>query len=370
MAEPDTCTLSCLVMGYRNHLGALQKSPIMRSMARDPISELDNLSFPPSPYDGPEEVEPWFLSDEDAQDDLPPLPRGERGRLFDPDEWLAAQGALSGDLAGATLVQGRLAERLARAGEGARLRLALEEVSELGWWTGARFGMERLALFVGLRVGAGEDGQALGQAAWAVRRLSGGAEPAAGGWESGLAAFLGFEGEAVQSLAEVMAGTAILHPLTRAALLLHGWRVAGEARAARDIEAAVLAARHGALGAPFLPLALAGGAALRGQGSTEVRLAAFYRGAEQAGLAALLLLDRVENWRRRAEEAVSDLSGKTPAALIDVFARWPMVSGPMAEEHTRSSRAAVQRNLDLLVGRGLIREITGQGRYRVWTATL
>jgi hypothetical protein len=355
---------------HRKHLGAVQNYLIMRIMARAPSYPLDETLIPPSLYDDQKGEEAWFLPHEDARDDLPPLPRGERGRLFDPDAWLAAQGALSGDLAGATLVQGRLAERLARAGEGARLRLVLEEVSELGWWTGARFGMERLALFVALRVGAGEDGQALGQAAWAVRRLSGGAEPAEGGWEAGLTAFLGFEGEAVQSLAEVMAGTAILHPLTRAALLLHGWRVAGEARAARDLEAAVLAARHGALGAPFLPLALAGGAALRGQGSTEARLAAFYRGAEQAGLAAILLLDRVENWRRRAEEAVSDLSGKTPAALIDVFARWPMVSGPMAEEHTHASRAAVQRNLDLLVGRGLIREVTGQGCYRVWTATL
>lgn len=327
--------------------------------------------MPPSLYDGAEEDEAWFLPpDDEAAGDLPPLPRGERGLIFDPAEWLAAQAVLSGDLAGAALVQGRLAERMARAGEGARLRLALEEVAELGWWTGARFGMERLALFVALRVGAGEDGVALGQAAWAVRRLSGGVEPAAGGWRAGLSAFLGFEGEAIESLTEVMAGTEILHPLTRAALLLYAWRVAGENRAARDLEAAVLAARHGTLGAPFLPLALAGGMAFRGQGSVEARLAAFYRGAEQAGLAALLLLDRVESWRRRTEDTLSDLSGKTPVALVEVFAHWPMVSAPMAEEHTQASRAAVQRNLDLMVHRGVIREITGQGRYRVWTAQL
>lgn len=42
----------------------------------------------------------------------------------------------------------------------------------------------------------------------------------------------------------------------------------------------------------------------------------------------------------------------------------------MAEAETGASRAAVQRNLDLLVQRGLIREITGQGRYRVWAARL
>lgn len=303
-----------------------------------------------------------------ADDHLPPLPRAERVRLFDLKDWLAAQNRLSGDLAAAALVQGRLTERLARAGEGARLRLALAEVAELGWWTGARFGVERLALFVALRVGAGEDGQALGQAAWAVRRLTSGAEPGAGGWVEGLAAFLGFEGEAVESLAEVMQDTEALHALTRAALLLHGWRVAGENRAARDMEAAVLAARHGGQGAPFLPLALTGGVALRGQGHPEAQLAAFYRGAEQASLAALMLLDRVETWHRKAEVALGDLSGRTPRALIGVFARWPMVRAPMAEAQVDASRAAVQRNLDLMAARGLIREITGQGRYRVWTA--
>lgn len=339
-------------------------------MKSDAQSPLDEIVAAPSLYDAADEVEPWFLPPDDPMDDLPPLPRSERGRIFDPTDWLATQGALSGDLAAAVLVHGRLAERMARAGEGARLRLALGEVTELGWWTGTRFGMERLALYVALRVGSGEDGLALGQAAWAVRRLTGGAEPGAGGWHAGLSAFLGFEGEAIEGLAEVMAGTEILHPLTRAALLLHAWRVAGENRAARDLEAAVLAARHGALGAPFLPLALAGGAAFRGHGSVEARLAAFYRGAEQAGLAALLLLDRVESWRRRAEEALADLSGKTPAALVDVFACWPMVSAPMAEEHTQASRAAVQRNLDLMTQRGVIREITVQGRYRVWTTRL
>lgn len=65
---------------------------------------------------------------------------------------------------------------------------------------------------------------------WALSYLMNGAEPAVGGWSSGLAAFLGPEGEAVESMAEVMVGTEALHPLTRAALLLHGWRVAGYPR--------------------------------------------------------------------------------------------------------------------------------------------
>jgi len=54
--------------------------------------------------------------------------------------------------------------------------------------------------------------------------------------------------------------------------------------------------------------------------------------------------------------------------LINLLSACPMVSAPMAEAQIGASRAAVQCNLEMLVARGLIREITGQGRYRVWTA--
>jgi DNA-binding IclR family transcriptional regulator len=42
----------------------------------------------------------------------------------------------------------------------------------------------------------------------------------------------------------------------------------------------------------------------------------------------------------------------------------------LAVAETGAPRAAVQRNLDVLVARGLAREVTGQGRYRVWTTAL
>ena len=41
----------------------------------------------------------------------------------------------------------------------------------------------------------------------------------------------------------------------------------------------------------------------------------------------------------------------------------------MAERLTGASRAAVQRNLAWMEARDLIREVTGQGRYRMWRAT-
>lgn len=119
-----------------------------------------------------------------------------------------------------------------------------------------------------------------------------------------------------------------------------------------------------------MPLALSGPGALRGVGEPEEKLRAWVRGAGQAVLAALLHLDRVSAWEARARAATDDLSGRTPPVLIEALTAWPMVSAPLAEELTGASRAAVQRNLDRFAERGLIREVTGQGRYRVWAAAL
>ena len=45
-----------------------------------------------------------------------------------------------------------------------------------------------------------------------------------------------------------------------------------------------------------------------------------------------------------------------------------MLGAGQAEAETGSSRAAVLRNLDLFSKRGLVREVTGQSRFRVWAA--
>ncbi len=63
---------------------------------------------------------------------------------------------------------------------------------------------------------------------------------------------------------------------------------------------------------------------------------------------------------------MAQLSGRTPVALRKVLTEWPLTSAPMAEALTGASRAAVQRNLIRLEERGLIREMTGQGRFRMW----
>lgn len=344
------------------------------------------------PYDPDPEAEPdlWFLPADDLPDEanLVPGPKVDWRQLLDPGVWQAAQDRHSGALAELSALFGALDERLRTSPEGWRHRLALLEIADLGWWTGERVPLDQLALWVGMRSGAtGEDAPAVIRAGWAVRRLSGGAGPSDGGWAAGLAGFLGRAGagtdppETVLDLAEIMERAMELHPVTQAAILFHGWRMLSAERAGQegvgqgaavDVEAAVLAARHGARAgrgaALFLPLALTGPGALRATGTEQERLGAWIAGATQATLAALLHLDRLREWERRARAETADLSGRTPPALIEALVAWPMVSAPLAEEMSGASRAAAQRNLDILAARGLIREVTGQGRYRLWAA--
>lgn len=316
----------------------------------------------------------WFLPGpvEHDPDDLPPLPRADRRPLFDAAEWRKAEAALAPDLADLAFDLGRLAERLSEMGDGARRRLALQEAASLGWWTGDRISADRLALWLALHLGAaGDDAPALSRLAWAVRRLS--SPEHSGEGATRIAAELGLGGEAfsdrLHEAAEIEAGLTGLHPVVRGCILFHVWRLAGD-EPQRRIEAAVLGARIGAGRAGFLPLSLAGLGPLTVSGSPDRRLSGWIAGAHQSVLAALLHLDRLRRWQHRATEATADLSGRTPSRLISALVRLPMVSAPVAEMETGASRAAVQRNFDLFSQRGLIREITGQGRYRVWTATL
>jgi DNA-binding HxlR family transcriptional regulator len=80
------------------------------------------------------------------------------------------------------------------------------------------------------------------------------------------------------------------------------------------------------------------------------------------------MLDRLESWEADVQDACADLSGRTPPQVIRVLRDWPLVSAPMLEAQTGASRAAIQRNLNRMTQMGIIREVTGQGRYRFWAA--
>ncbi len=313
----------------------------------------------------------WFLPEDTADEATQPGPRADRAPLFVVQDWRQAEANLAGDLAAMCFDFGRLQERLSNLGTGALHRLALQEAVGLGWWSGARISADRLALWISLRQGAtGDLSQDLARAAWAVRRLET-SSVSGDDWIARISGHLGLgdlRPDRVFEVAAALDGAEHLHRVTQGALLFHLWRAASDG-ANHDIEAAVLGARMAAQSG-FLPLSLVGFAALSVTGSAERRLTGWISGAHQAVLAGLLHLDRVQAWQGHATQAVVDLSGRTPALLVALLARWPMISAPMAEAETGASRAAVQRNLQSLTQRNLIREVTGQGRYRLWTARI
>ena len=385
------------------------RPPFYKVEPEEPVGPFDRGPYDRGPYDGEPgpEADLWFLPEPLAQTDLPPLPYADhRPLLHAPDlarhwvrTWAAAEAALVRDLAEVALLFGVLDERL-RSGPlagGWRHRLALTAAVEISWAAGDRVAQERLALWTALRLtGPQQDAQALARAGWALRRLEGGSalqidsvagllaffdrqHLAAEAGDTGLADLIGL----AQSLTD-------LHPVTQAAALFQGWQMWGgdtvqgetaqgetaQADVVRYIEAAVLAARLGArmgaglgagLGAGFLPLGLTGSAT---DGSVQDRLAQWLGRVGQAIRAALRHLDQIARWQARAQSAMAGAQGRTPDLLIGVLAAWPQVTAAMAEELTGAARATVQRNLARLQAAGLIREVTGQGRYRVWSARL
>lgn len=274
---------------------------------------------------------------------------------------------------------GALDDRLLRGPEGWRHRLALIEAADLSWLAGDRVSPDRLALWISMRLsGVQDDSEALARAGWAVRRLTGGPEPMVD-----LAAFLDrrdpekFEDNAERfderagSWLDVMTAAVDLHPITRACMGFHLWSLAGLGQYGDRIEAAVTAGRIAASdgnGAIFAPLAMGGAGGLRASGRPAERLARWLDEMETGCLTAMRHLDDLEAWSTRAEAETAALSGKTPPNLLVALTEWPLVSAPMAQTLTGASRAAVQRNLAWMEARGLIREVTGQGRFRMWQA--
>jgi hypothetical protein len=339
------------------------------------------------PLIGVEEVEEiseedlWFLPGpmEEEPDDLSPGPRAEPGESEVLNDWQKAEASAAARLARVAGRLGALNDRLQRGPEGWRHRLALIEATDLSWFAGDRIGPDRLALWISLRLsGVQDDTAALSRVGWAVRRLTGGPGP-----EMDLSAFLDRrDPENLHDDAEpfadraggwldLMAQAADLHPITRACLGFHLWSLAGLGQHGDRMEAAVTAARIAASegrGAVFAPLAMGGAVGLRAGSLPADRLVRWLDGMETACLTAMRHLDDIEAWSERADAKISTLSGKTPPALRTVLTEWPLVSAPMAETLTGASRAAVQRNLAWMEAQGLIREVTGQGRYRMWRA--
>ena len=348
----------------------------------------------------------WFLPGplEDEPDYLPPGPAPEPKESEIVDAWRAAEAGQAAQLARVAARLGILDERLRRGPAGWRQRLALIEASELSWLTQDRIGLDRLSLYMLLRVSTvTDDAQALYRIGWTVRRLAGGpapltlksdlvdletfldrrSQPGQGErFEDAGASFRMIEMAAREMFENRAAGWLAmmdqaedLHPVTRACMGFHLWHVAELSQIDDPLEAAVTAARiavadlasaRSAPGAIFAPIAMGGGGGLRAIGDPAARLARWLTAMESGVFAALRRLEEIEAWADTSERAMAPLSGKTPPMLRDLFTTWPLVSVQMAEKLTRAHRATVQRNIDWMEEKGLIREVTGQGRYRMW----
>ncbi|WP_299720277.1 hypothetical protein [uncultured Tateyamaria sp.] len=351
----------------------------MKTQASTVTDDYDNPLITIEEDEEAHEDDLWFLPGplEEEPDDLPRGPRAEPPDTAVIEDWAKAEGVHAARLARVAGRLGALDDRLLRGPEGWRHRLALIEAADLSWFAGDRVSSDRLALWISMRLsGAQDDPNALARVGWAVRRLTGGPGP-----KADLAAFLdrrdpeNIEGSAERfedragGWLDVMASAAELHPITRACMGFHLWSLAGLGGHGDQIEAAVTASRVAACdgsGAVFAPLAMGGAGGLRGSGTPTERLARWLAGMYSAILTAMRTLDDIEAWTGRAENVMAQLSGRTPLALRMVFTEWQLVSAPMAEDMTGASRAAVQRNLAWMEENGLIHEVTGQGRFRMW----
>ncbi|WP_421700950.1 hypothetical protein [Aliiroseovarius sp.] len=351
----------------------------MNSHGPDILEEHDPEAESPFEAETAEE-DLWFLPGppEDEPPHLPPLPRAEPGEASLVIEWVSAQADLAKELAQTAVRFGALDDRLQRGPEGWRHRLALQEASALSWLSGERVTADRLGLWQAMRVGAtGGDTAALQRAAWAVRRLSSQAGP-----QSDLAGFLGRHdvdgsdplSDRIAGWQAVMETAGALHPLARACFALTLWPRAGIGPEGSVLEGAVVAARLGAEagfgGARFLPLPLGSALDLRTSGPVRHRLGLWLRQVDQALLSAMRQLDRLEAWEAEAESRTAVLSGRTPPLLLLALRDWPLLTASMAEGQTGASRAAVQRNLAWFHAAGLVQEVTGHGRFRVWRAAI
>ena len=334
-----------------------------------------------------EDEDLWFLPGppEDVAPTDPPWAMATQKPVFDSKLWLRAEVAQGRGLAQAAAAFARLD---ARIHEGFATRLALAEVSALLWAQGDWVSAEKIALYGLLRESALKDARLLSLADWAQRRLLGRGMP------DDLAGFLGrhrTEYDGLEDLGRHPVGAEFdgltadwqaarqamkpAHPITQAAALFTAWRAFGLSEPGASVEAGVAAMKIGAeegRALRFLPVASGGHshrASIGQGGSVQDRLERWYLAVENACLKAEMQLEQLNTWATRAAQATAGLSGKTPALLIEALQAVPALSARMVAQACSCDKATARRNLNRFAELGLIREITGQGRYKVWVAS-
>ncbi|RWR34446.1 hypothetical protein D2T29_02555 [Sinirhodobacter populi] len=359
-----------------------------RNLPQDDPDEAFGL---PSPYDPDPEAgdTAWFLPD--LPDDDPadqPGPRADRRILVDAGEWRLAEAAQAAELARAAAELGRLDMMTEHLGEGAVTRLALIEAEAMAWAEGTRLRREEIGRDLMARATDPRLHTDLARARWALRRLE--QRPAPPG---GLRDFLGLHeadpdtvsavpddfrrrlagAEFSAAAADFGLGLAELddaHPLTRAAFAYRLWPLCSLSASGVVTEPATAASRIAAsenrmIG--FAPCATARQVWNSG-GNAEERLRRWIVSVRSGALAAMLDLRRLDSWAVSARATTAGIKGRTPARLIDALISRPLLSTEDAALTTGISRDSAERMLARMLDAGVVREITGQSRFRLWTA--
>lgn len=356
---------------------------------RDPSpAAADAENDPRDPPDGPEPAEddaPGFFPVDDAST---PALRADSRPLIDFDAWHAAQAVCAASLARAALAVGRLDHLTAAMGQGAVARLAATETEHLLWTAGTPVPADDLGRDL-IEARAGTDLDALKQGRWAIRRLTGQGDPRDPAGFLGLyrAAFdapslppdLGLPfrlqgtafDEAAADLARTIEAAAALHPIARGALARLAWGLSDLSPEGDVLEGAVWAARIMAadcLALPFVPLGRAGRRALRQGGSTTERMARHCAAVTEAATVASLTLQRLADWAARATSATARIKGDSAARIIAALLAHPQALTATIETDAAISRDTTERLLARMQTMGLVREVTGGRRFRIWSA--
>lgn len=319
----------------------------------------------------------------------------QMGRLLPilrPEEWLEAQRGHSGLLAQAAAAVGRLDATLAAldpaACQGGIRRLALIEIESMLWAQGTPLQREEIGREL-MDARAGTDLDAMRLARWGLRRLEG------QGVLADPRGFLGLhrhEGPGVsgslpgslaarpvgevfdEGAAEYLAAHAALagiEPIARAPALRVAWRLAELSAPECLTEPACWTGRDMAEGCEalsFVPLGRAGRRVWIDGGPPAERLRRHLEAVLQGATEARRELRRVADWAARAQDAIAAIKGENPGRVIAVLAAHPLMTTAMVETATGISRDTAERLLARMQAMGIVREITGARRYRLWAA--
>ena len=390
----DNWSLSVVTARHTECLSAPHDLHISADMVLSPryFADDDEGFVPPSIYDPPSPDDHMRSLPEGEEAWLPFLPTASRSALIEPDAWRAAQATWAADLARAAMAVGRLDMLVGVMGGGAITRLALIETEQLLWAAGTPVPADELTRDL-IDARAGTDLTGLQQARWAVRRLQGQGHTQdlrgflalhrttptsaddSDGMPPGLATrlpgadFDAAAGEVLQALQDL----ADLHPIARGAFSRRAWDLADLSREGDRVEGAVWSARLMSADCAALPFVPLGGAArrlLNRGGSPAERLRDHCRAVLEGATAGHGFLHRLQKWSERARQMTVRIKGDNPARIIAVLLAHPQALTSTVEAAAGISRDTAERLLARMTELGLVREITGTRRFRIWSAAL